>query len=96
MPRFYFDVREGTKFTPDHEGLEFDSLDGAERAAAELAADLGRDRLPKGETRAVTVELADEHRQRVLTVRVSMEIDRVEPSPRHSDGEDQPLGPRRA
>lgn len=93
MPRFYFDVREGASFTPDNGGLEFDGLDGAERAAAELAADLGRDRLPKGETRAVTVELADEHRQRVLTVRVSMEIDRVHPPPEHSNGEDQP--PRR-
>jgi hypothetical protein len=93
VPRFYFDVREGASFTPDNGGLEFDGLDGAERAAAELAADLGRDRLPKGETRAVTVELADEHRQRVLTVRVSMEIDRVYPPPEHSDGGDQP--PRR-
>ncbi len=93
MPRFYFDVREGASFTPDNGGLEFDGLDGAERAAAELAADPGRDRLPKGETRAVTVELADEHRQRVLTVRVSMEIDRVYPPPEHSDGGDQP--PRR-
>jgi hypothetical protein len=86
-------VREGAKFTPDHGGLEFDSLDAAERAAAELAADLGRDRLPKGEARAVTVELRNEHRQRVLTVRVSMEIDRVEPPPEPSDGEDQSRNP---
>jgi hypothetical protein len=28
MPRFYFDVREGAKFTPDDEGTEFDSLHG--------------------------------------------------------------------
>ena len=77
MPRFYFDVREGASFTPDNGGLEFDSLDVAERAAAELAADLGRDRLPKGEARAVMVELRNEHRQRVLTVTVSIEIHRV-------------------
>jgi hypothetical protein len=89
VPRYYFDVREGGKFTPDHGGLEFDSLDGAERAAAEI----GRDRLPKGEARAVKVELRNEHRQRVLTVTVSMEIDRVEPPPEPSDGEDQPLNP---
>jgi hypothetical protein len=31
MPRFYFDVREGPQFTPDHEGLEFNSLDAADR-----------------------------------------------------------------
>jgi hypothetical protein len=93
VPRFYFDVREGASFTPDNEGLEFDNLDAAERAAAELAAEIGRDWLPKGETRVVTVELRDERRQRVLTVRVSMEIDRVDPPLKHSDDEDQPLNP---
>ena len=93
MPRFYFDVREGAKFTPDNGGLEFDSLDVAERAAAELAAEISRDRLPKGEARAVTVELRNEDRQRVLTVKVSMEVNRVEPPPQPSDGEDQPLNP---
>lgn len=76
-----------SKFHTRHGGIEFDSLDATERAAAELAADLGRDRLPKGEARAVTVE----HRQRVLTVTISMEIDRVDPPPKHSNGEDQPL-----
>jgi hypothetical protein len=37
VPRFYFDVREGASFTPDEEGLEFDSLDAAEREAAASA-----------------------------------------------------------
>jgi hypothetical protein len=27
MPRFYFDIREGTRFVSDDGGLEFDSLD---------------------------------------------------------------------
>ena len=26
MPRFYFDIRDGTGFAPDQEGIEFDSL----------------------------------------------------------------------
>ena len=81
MPRFYFDVREGSRFVPDEVGLEFDSLDAAEREAAEAAAEIGRDRLPKGDTREVTVELRNDHGQRVLTVTVSMEIHRVDPSP---------------
>jgi hypothetical protein len=54
VPRFYFDVRDGATFTPDEEGLEFSSLDAAERAAAEAAAEIGRDRLPKSDARAVT------------------------------------------
>ena len=37
MPRF-FDVREGTRFAPDDEGLEFPDLDAAECEAAEAAA----------------------------------------------------------
>ncbi len=86
MPRFYFDVREGTMFVPDEEGLVFDSLDAAEREAAEAAAGIGRDRLPEGDAREVTVEVRNEHRQRVLTVKVSLEIDRVEPPPQPPRG----------
>jgi hypothetical protein len=81
VPRFYFDVREGAQFIPDDEGLEFDSLDDAEQEAAITAAEIGRDRLPKGGAREVTVELKNEHRQRVLTVTVSMEIHRVDSEP---------------
>ena len=85
MPRFYFDVREGAKFVPDEEGLEFDSLDAAEREAAESAAEIGRDQLPNGNAREVMVEVRNEHHQRMLTVTVSLKIDRLDP---------QPLSPR--
>ena len=81
MPRFYFDVREGASITLDEEGLEFESLDVAEHQAATAAAEIGRDRLPKDDDRQVTIELRNEHRQRVLTVTVSMEIYRVDPEP---------------
>lgn len=82
MPRFYFDVREGARFIPDDEGLEFANLDAAEHEAACTAAEIGRDRLPTGDAREITIEVRNEHRQRVLTVRVSMGVDRVEPPPR--------------
>jgi hypothetical protein len=81
VPLFNFDVREGTRFIPDKTGLEFDSLDAAEHEAASAAAEMGWDRLPKGDAREITVELKNEHRQRVLTVTVSMEIHRVDPEP---------------
>jgi hypothetical protein len=81
VPRFYFDTREGPKFIPDEEGIEFPDFDAAEREAAEAAAEMGRYRLPSGDTRDITVEVSNEHRQRVLTVRVSIEIDRVAPPP---------------
>jgi len=55
VPRFYFDVREGARFVPDDEGLEFEDLDVAEREAAETAAQIGRDELPKGGGRNITI-----------------------------------------
>jgi hypothetical protein len=82
MPRFYFDVREGAKFTPDDEGTEFDSLDAAEHEATCMAADIGRDRLPRGDAREITIELKNEHHQRVATVQVALEVHRVEPARR--------------
>jgi len=81
VPRFYFDVREGTRFIPDEVGVELDSLEAAEREAATAAAEMGRDRLPKGDSCVVTIEVSNEHRQQMLTVKVSMDIDRVEPPP---------------
>ena len=81
VPRFYFDVRDGAKFTPDDEGLECASLDAAERMAAETAAEIGRELLPKGDAREITVEVRNEHRQRVLTATASLEIHQVDPEP---------------
>jgi hypothetical protein len=79
VPCFYFDVREVLKLTPDAEGLEFDNLE-AERAAAETAAEIGRELLSKGDARKVTVKVQNEHRQRVLTATASLEVHRVDPA----------------
>jgi hypothetical protein len=81
VPRFYFDVREGAKLTSDEAGRELDSLETAERVAAEAAAEIARDQVPHDGTRAVTVEVHNEHHQRVLTVTVSMEVYLVQPPP---------------
>ena len=66
---------------PDEDGLEFPDLDAAEREAAEATASIGRDLLPKGDAREVTIEVRNEHRQRVLTITVSMHLERVHPPP---------------
>ena len=81
MPLFYFDVREGVRFVPDHTGVELPDLGAAEREAAESAASIGRDLLPKGVARSVTVEVRNTHGQRVLTATVTLAVDRVDPEP---------------
>jgi hypothetical protein len=80
MPRFYFDVREGSTFLVDENGLEFSSLDEAEQEAIRGGVSMGKHQLPRGDTREVTVEVRDEDRKRMLTVGVHLIIDRVHPS----------------
>ena len=82
MPKYYFDIREKGRFVADEEGTILPDFEAAEREAAELAASIGRDRLPSGESRAVIVEVRNEYRQRVITVTVSLDIVRVKPRPR--------------
>ena len=79
MPRFYFDVREGSRFLPDEEGLELPDLDEAERKAAESAARIGRDLLSKGNAHKVIVEVRNPRGKRVLAVTVTMQVERVTP-----------------
>jgi hypothetical protein len=81
MPRFHFDVRESQHLIPDKEGSDCPGLNAAEREAVETAAEIGRDLLPDGKARAVSIDVRNEQGQRVLTVTVSLQIDRVEPSP---------------
>ena len=82
MPKYYFDIREKGRFVPDEEGTDLLDFEAAEREAAELAASIGRDRLPSSENRAIIVEVRNQHRQRVMTVTVSLDIVRVKPRPR--------------
>ena len=82
MPKYYFDIREKGRFVPDEERTDLPDMDAAEREAAELAASIGRDRLPSSESRAIIVEARNEHRQRVMTVTASLDIVRVRPRPR--------------
>lgn len=80
MPRFYFAVREASLFAEDADGIEFPGLDAAEQEAIHAVVSIGKDRLPGGDTRHVTVEVHDEDRKRVLTVTVELTIDRVHPA----------------
>ena len=80
MARYYFDVQNGKPPLHDDEGAEFDSVDAAVQAAARSAAEIGTNRLAKGDTSHVVIEVRDEQNQRVCTVTASMKIERHGPS----------------
>jgi hypothetical protein len=74
VARYYFDVQDGTDLLRDDEGAEFDSLRAAIRGAARSAAEIGTDRLARGDLSDVVIEVRDEHDRRVVTVTALMKI----------------------
>jgi hypothetical protein len=79
MVRFYFDIREDSRFVPDNDGMELADLSAAEAQAVEQAALLGRYRLPAGKTQAVTIEVRDGNGQQVATATVALHTTRTKP-----------------
>jgi hypothetical protein len=81
MARYYLDIHHGTDLLQDDEGTESDSLDAAIQGAARSAAEIGQNRLARGDTSDVIIEVRDERNQRVFTVSASMKIERHDQSP---------------
>jgi hypothetical protein len=52
MPRFFFDIHDGEKFTPDRQGLDLDSLEAAKKTLPEIV----KDEMPDGDRRDFTVD----------------------------------------
>ena len=80
MPRFYFDVFIGSASSHDEAGYDIDSLHAAEIEALRSAVELTRDRLVQLQSATsedIRVEVKDEHRQPVLTVTVSIQVERA-------------------
>lgn len=62
MPRFFFDFVDGGVTTQDVEGIEFATVEEAQREAQRTLAEIAKDELPDGE-----------HREFVLVVREGLE-----------------------
>jgi hypothetical protein len=80
MPRFYFDLSLGALNNRDEVGSEIDSLHAAEIEVRRSAGELTRDRLlnlRSATPEDIRVEVTDEHRQPVLTVTVSIQVERA-------------------
>ncbi len=81
VARYYFDIHDGEQLVRDDEGSEFDSLEAAVQGVTRSAAEIGTNRLAKGDTSDIVIEVRDEHGQRVFTVTASMRIDWHAPQP---------------
>jgi hypothetical protein len=80
MPRFYFDLFVGSASNHDEVGSEIDSLHVAEIEARRSAGELARERLLQLQSTTsedIRIEVKDELRQPVLTVTVSIQVERA-------------------
>ena len=77
MPRYFFDVYDGDKCTPDDTGLEMEDCDAAQRAAVKALPEVARDVLPDGTQRDFVIEVKDEARNPVLRARLSLTVQRI-------------------
>ena len=76
MPRFYFDLREGEKFSADEEGEELADLQAARDEATLSAVAIGCEILDL-RCHSMSVVVRDERGQQVVKVSLSMRIEDI-------------------
>ena len=80
MPRFYFDLFVGSASNCDEAGYEIGSMKAAEIEARRSAGELARERLltvQSGSPEDIRIEVKELLRKPVLTVTVSIQIERA-------------------
>ncbi len=60
MPRYYFDVRDGSGFHRDEVGDEFNGFEEAREQCQVLLPDIAREKLPDGDLHTITCDVRDE------------------------------------
>lgn len=64
MPRFYFDLLDGERFSEDVDGLEFDALETACKEAAETLGAMTKDATPDCDQRTTAMRIRGEGGER--------------------------------
>jgi hypothetical protein len=77
LPRFYFDVHDGEKFTPDQVGLELDDAHAALQEAVRALPTIARDALPDGTRRDFVIEVRNEAGRPVLRARLALTVETI-------------------
>src|SRR4051812_44276540 len=72
MPRYFFEIDDGERRTPDDEGLDLSGLWEARNQAIAVLPDIARDVLPDGERRELVSSVRDESGQLVYTATLSL------------------------
>lgn len=77
MPRYFFDVHDGTRFTADEIGVELDGVEAARQEAGSALAGFAMN-LRDGQPHEVVIEVKDEAGQRLLVAKLSSTYEHTE------------------
>ncbi|WP_439400304.1 DUF6894 family protein (plasmid) [Bradyrhizobium sp. PMVTL-01] len=81
MPRYYFDLRDGTHLGRDEEGLDLPDMEAVQNEATRALSDLARDAIRAtaalGVTRNLSIEVRDEQGL-VMQARLQFDIKRLQ------------------
>jgi hypothetical protein len=77
MPHYYFDFRDGEKFSPDEDGLEFPGIEAARDQAAKTLAEVAKDVLPGSTVRQLAIEVRDSRSNPILRTSLRFEIEQL-------------------
>jgi hypothetical protein len=72
MPRFYFDLIEDDRLTPDDTGLDLEGLDTARMEAQQGLAEIVRGAVPDGNAKMMACKIRDESGRTLLTLMITM------------------------
>jgi hypothetical protein len=75
MPRYFFDIHDCDRFTPDYTGVELESIEAAKDAAKKTLPDIVKDELPDEDRRNFVVLVKDEVGHELLRVTLSLAVE---------------------
>jgi hypothetical protein len=74
MPRFFFDITDTGKASPDGEGTEFPDLHAARAAALRTLGEIAKDELPDGDFRDFVIAIRQDDGPVLLSASLSLKV----------------------
>ena len=75
MPRFYFDIRDGQRFVPDEDGLEFPTINEARNDASRTLGQMMKEAMPDGHHHDMAVEVRGDNKRPLLKVQITFDVE---------------------
>jgi hypothetical protein len=77
MPRYFFDVHDGERLTPDQVGVELDDNHSAQQEAVRALPAIAKDCLPDGTQRDFVIDVKDAEGRPILRAKLALTVEAI-------------------